>query len=147
MFTSILPFTSYCVLHPQLVTPAQIFFLSHIKCPVLILRLTKTNIYSNICVYLLLSRLAGKELLFFSYIIVSCSLKPQSIKCNACLKEVPVSEPFFTWSPTIHTTIPPSEVISYNKHAISLNFSKHQSDVLLYVLKSSYGGLLLSNSP
>ena len=36
-----------------------------------ILPFTNTNIYSKICVYLFESRLAGNELLFFSYIMVS----------------------------------------------------------------------------
>src|SRR5699024_12413299 len=100
-----MPSLPLCVFLPQFVCPAHLFSLSQIKFPVPIFPLVNTNIYSNICVYLLESLLAGNDDVFFSCIIVSCRLKPASINFNACLTLLPDSLPLIVASPTTQTTI------------------------------------------
>ena len=63
--------------------PPHKLCLSQIKLCVFGLPLLKTNIYSKICVYLFDFAFAGYVLLFFSKIMVSCSLNPASMKVNA----------------------------------------------------------------
>src|SRR5699024_7035297 len=80
-----IPSLPLCVFLPQFVCPVHLFSLSQIKFPVPIFPLANTNIYSNICVYLLESLLAGNDDVFFSYILVLCSLKTASINFIYCL--------------------------------------------------------------
>ena len=103
--------------------------------------------YSNIWLYLLLSGFTGKDEVSFCQIIVSRILKPISLKYNACLKDVPVSEQSTTASLHIHTTQQPSLTTLYRLLATSLNFSKfHSSPTPWYDLKLSYGGLVITIS-
>src|SRR5574344_1342891 len=96
--------------------------------------LLKINIYSNMFSYLFIDPMDEQFCLF--HIIVSCRLKPISLKYNACLNDVPVSLPLIVASPTTHTTTPPCFVTRYNSFAISWNFSKLHWDMLpLYVLR------------
>jgi hypothetical protein len=64
------------------------------------------------------------------------------LKYNACLNDVPLSEPFVTESLTTHITTPPSAVTSYSKSAHFLKTSKFHSNVPSYDLILSYGGLV-----
>src|SRR5699024_6916107 len=95
--------------------------------------LVNTNIYSKVWLYRIV---LGNGAYPLSYIIVSWSLNPISLKNNACLNDVPVSLPFTVASPTTHTTTPPSFVTRYNSSAIP---SKSHSNPL-YLRKLSYGG-------
>src|SRR5699024_8021839 len=101
------PSTHLAVFFPQLVWPAPLFGLSRIRLTVSGRPLLNTNIYSSICVYLTTSLLAGNDEVFFSYIIVSCSLNPASINSSACLNDVPDPLPFIVASPTTHPPTPP----------------------------------------
>jgi hypothetical protein len=58
------------------------------------------------------------------HIIVSCKLKPISLKYKACLKLVPVSLPFIVASPITQTITPPFFVTRNNSFAI---FSKSKT--------------------
>lgn len=127
--------TGFFSLPEKSLCPAHLFTLSHIRFAVG-LPFEKINIYSKICVYLLLFLLAGKVELFFSNIIVSCRFKPNDMKCSACLKLLPVSVPLITASPTTQTITPEGLMMRTSSFAIDSNGNTKPS----YSRRLSYGG-------